>query len=197
MARATRMFAWMIPGEARVFRVAELERAKAWVAGEAVPGPLSHGHDPPRRARRRLRPRRPGVRRARAAPAGALADVTIHPTRIAAGDTLEAGRCVARLALAPGGAGRVVVHDVAVTDEAQPRVCAGRTGNGALVVGRDGAQCWSVRGRRSGDPLHARAGPPRVAPRPGGRPGEGHRSRPRSPPARGARTRALHGSDRP
>jgi len=34
MARATRMFAWMIPGEARVFGVAELDRAKAWVAGD-------------------------------------------------------------------------------------------------------------------------------------------------------------------
>ena len=34
MARATRLFAWMIPGEARVFGVAELEQAKAWVAGE-------------------------------------------------------------------------------------------------------------------------------------------------------------------
>ena len=33
MARATKLFAWMIPGEARVFRVAELEQAKAWVAG--------------------------------------------------------------------------------------------------------------------------------------------------------------------
>jgi SpoIIAA-like len=33
MARATRMFAWMIPGEARVFPLAELEQAKAWVAG--------------------------------------------------------------------------------------------------------------------------------------------------------------------
>ena len=33
MARATRLFAWMIPGEARVFEVAELEEAKAWVAG--------------------------------------------------------------------------------------------------------------------------------------------------------------------
>jgi hypothetical protein len=27
---------WMIPGEARVFAVAELEAAKAWVAGEAA-----------------------------------------------------------------------------------------------------------------------------------------------------------------
>jgi hypothetical protein len=35
LARATRLFAWMIPGEARVFPVAELEQAKAWVAGSA------------------------------------------------------------------------------------------------------------------------------------------------------------------
>jgi hypothetical protein len=33
MARATKLFAWMIPGEARVFPLAELEQAKAWVAG--------------------------------------------------------------------------------------------------------------------------------------------------------------------
>jgi stage II sporulation SpoAA-like protein len=33
MARATKLFAWMIPGEARVFGVSELEQAKAWVAG--------------------------------------------------------------------------------------------------------------------------------------------------------------------
>jgi hypothetical protein len=35
MARATRMFAWMIPGEARVFPLAEVEQAKAWVTGAA------------------------------------------------------------------------------------------------------------------------------------------------------------------
>ena len=33
MARAARLFAWMIPGEANVFPLAELEQAKAWVAG--------------------------------------------------------------------------------------------------------------------------------------------------------------------
>jgi hypothetical protein len=33
MARATRLFAWMIPGEVSVFPLGELERAKAWVAG--------------------------------------------------------------------------------------------------------------------------------------------------------------------
>jgi hypothetical protein len=33
MARATKLFAWMIPGEARVFPLGELEQAKVWVAG--------------------------------------------------------------------------------------------------------------------------------------------------------------------
>jgi hypothetical protein len=33
MARATRLFAWMIPGEARVYPLAELDDAKRWVAG--------------------------------------------------------------------------------------------------------------------------------------------------------------------
>jgi SpoIIAA-like len=33
MARATKLFAWMIPGEARVFPRASLDEAKAWVAG--------------------------------------------------------------------------------------------------------------------------------------------------------------------
>jgi SpoIIAA-like len=34
MARATKLFAWMIPGEARVFPLAELGEAKEWVAGD-------------------------------------------------------------------------------------------------------------------------------------------------------------------
>ena len=33
MARAMRLFAWMIPGEARVYPVSELADAKAWVKG--------------------------------------------------------------------------------------------------------------------------------------------------------------------
>jgi SpoIIAA-like len=33
MAQATRLFAWMIPGEVRVFALAELAQAKTWVAG--------------------------------------------------------------------------------------------------------------------------------------------------------------------
>ena len=35
LAQAARLFAWMIPGEARVFGLAELEPARAWVAGNA------------------------------------------------------------------------------------------------------------------------------------------------------------------
>jgi hypothetical protein len=33
IARGSKMFAWMIPGEVSVFSGAELEQAKAWVAG--------------------------------------------------------------------------------------------------------------------------------------------------------------------
>jgi hypothetical protein len=33
MARASRFFLWLFPGEARLFRVADLEQAKAWVSG--------------------------------------------------------------------------------------------------------------------------------------------------------------------
>ena len=32
IARATKMFLWVIPGEARVFPRSELEQAKAWIA---------------------------------------------------------------------------------------------------------------------------------------------------------------------
>jgi hypothetical protein len=33
LAQAAQLFTWMIPGEARVFPLAELEQAKAWIAG--------------------------------------------------------------------------------------------------------------------------------------------------------------------
>ena len=39
MARAARMFLWMIPGEARVYPLAELEQAKGWVAGAGGASP--------------------------------------------------------------------------------------------------------------------------------------------------------------
>jgi hypothetical protein len=34
MARATKLFAWMIPGEVRVFPLAEVEQAKSWIAAD-------------------------------------------------------------------------------------------------------------------------------------------------------------------
>jgi hypothetical protein len=33
VARAIRMFAWMTPGEVKIFELAQLDEAKAWVAG--------------------------------------------------------------------------------------------------------------------------------------------------------------------
>ena len=34
IVNAMRVFAWMVPGEARVYPVAELEQARAWVVGD-------------------------------------------------------------------------------------------------------------------------------------------------------------------
>ena len=36
MARAARLFAWMIPGEVRVFGLDEFEQAKTWIAEGVV-----------------------------------------------------------------------------------------------------------------------------------------------------------------
>jgi hypothetical protein len=33
MARASKLLLWLFPGEARLFRIADLDQAKAWVAG--------------------------------------------------------------------------------------------------------------------------------------------------------------------
>jgi hypothetical protein len=35
MVHATKLFAWLIPGEARVYPLAEVEEAKRWLVGEA------------------------------------------------------------------------------------------------------------------------------------------------------------------
>ena len=45
-----------------------------------------------------------------------LPDLHLQHTRVAPGDTLAAGYCVARLALTPRTAGRLVLHDVAGPD---------------------------------------------------------------------------------
>jgi hypothetical protein len=69
-------------------------------------------------------------------------EANLSPTRVADGDTLAAGLCVADLALSPGPPDRVVVHDVAA--EARDRcVWIGRTRDGALVVGADRGYAWS------------------------------------------------------
>jgi hypothetical protein len=66
----------------------------------------------------------------------------LSPTRVADGDTLAAGLCVADLALSLGPPGRVVVHDVAA--HAGDRcVWIGRTRDGTLVVGADRGYAWS------------------------------------------------------
>jgi hypothetical protein len=33
MARASKLLLWLFPGEARLFRIADLDQAKAWIAG--------------------------------------------------------------------------------------------------------------------------------------------------------------------
>jgi hypothetical protein len=72
-----------------------------------------------------------------------LPDLDLQHTRVAPGDTLAAGYCVARLALTPGPAGRLVLHDVAGPGRELERLCVGRTLDGVLVAGRDAGWCWS------------------------------------------------------
>jgi hypothetical protein len=41
--RSARLLAWMAPGEFKVFPVAELEEAKAWIPGRGAAGPIFGG----------------------------------------------------------------------------------------------------------------------------------------------------------
>src|SRR4051794_21844964 len=72
----------------------------------------------------------------------AAPDSPVCATRVAAGDTLAAGLCVAELALGGGPGGRAVVHDVDGTPRDR-RQWIGRTRGGALVVGADYGWAWS------------------------------------------------------
>ena len=69
-------------------------------------------------------------------------DARVCATRVAPGDTLAAGLCVAELALGGGFDGRAVVHDVDGTPRDR-RQWIGRTRAGALVVGPDYGWAWS------------------------------------------------------
>jgi hypothetical protein len=74
--------------------------------------------------------------------AQAAPDAQVCATRVAAGDTLAAGLCVAELALGGGPDGRAVVYDVDGTPRDR-RQWFGRTRAGALVVGADYGWAWS------------------------------------------------------
>jgi hypothetical protein len=69
---------------------------------------------------------------------------------VAPGDTLAAGLRVARLVFAGAAAGGLVIHDVALDDDASAwpvgdpePFCAGHSRGGTLVVGAAGGWSWS------------------------------------------------------
>jgi hypothetical protein len=80
-----------------------------------------------------------------------LPDASVTVTRVARGNTLEAGAWVARLAGGQSAAGSLVAHDVAwAPGQPDPwppgsgeQLCMGRTAVGALVVGANRGWTWS------------------------------------------------------
>ena len=68
----------------------------------------------------------------------AVPDAVVQLTRVAPGDTLAMGFCVAELALTEGPADRIVAHDAG-----GGRMCGGRTRDGAWIVGADAGWSWS------------------------------------------------------
>ena len=81
----------------------------------------------------------------------AVPDAVVHPTPVAAFDTLAAGFLVAQLALTDGPPDRVILHNVAPRHDASgprsanegERFCVGRTDAGVLVVGPNAGWSWS------------------------------------------------------
>jgi hypothetical protein len=75
----------------------------------------------------------------------AAPEIDIVLSKVPPSDTVAAGYCVAHLALIPGPAGRLVVHDVAppAADGGCPKLCFGRTAAGAEVIGADAGFAWS------------------------------------------------------
>jgi hypothetical protein len=72
----------------------------------------------------------------------AVPGIFVCPVRVAPGDTLAAGLCVAELALGPGSVDRLVVHDVD-GDAGDAPLWTGRTRQGVVVVGADRGWAWS------------------------------------------------------
>jgi hypothetical protein len=68
----------------------------------------------------------------------AVPDTVVQLTRVAPGDTLATGFCVAELALTEGPPDRIVAHDAG-----GGRLCGGRTRSGAWIVGADAGWSWS------------------------------------------------------
>jgi hypothetical protein len=81
----------------------------------------------------------------------ALPDASVTVTRVARGNTLEAGAWVARLAGGQSAAGSLVAHDIAWAPRhpdpwpagSGEQLCMGRTVVGALVVGANRGWTWS------------------------------------------------------
>jgi len=68
----------------------------------------------------------------------AVPEAVVHLTRVAPGDTLATGFCVAELALNEGPPDRIVAHDAG-----RGRLCGGRTRDGVWIVGPDSGWSWS------------------------------------------------------
>ena len=65
------------------------------------------------------------------------------PTRVAEGDTVAAGFCIAQLALSEGPDDRIVLHDVASATAAGEPLYGAHTRAGVLVIGPNTGWSWS------------------------------------------------------
>jgi hypothetical protein len=75
----------------------------------------------------------------------ALPGASVLPTRVAEGDTLAAGICVAQLALSDGPDDRIVLHDVASASAsaAGEPLYGAHTRAGVVVIGPNSGWSWS------------------------------------------------------
>ena len=73
----------------------------------------------------------------------ALPGASVLPTRVAEGDTVAAGFCVAQLALSEGPGDRIVLHDVASATAAGEPLYGAHTRAGVVVIGPNTGWSWS------------------------------------------------------